>query len=83
VKRAFPKGISLLEFLVVLAVLGLLLGLGFVSLRSYQQRLLIREAANQVATELLRIRQQARRQSVNFTFYLPGCCQQQRLQIGP
>ena len=34
-KRAFPKGISLLEFLVVLAVLGLLLGLGFVSLRSY------------------------------------------------
>jgi len=68
VNRPLPKGISLLELLVVLAVLGILLGVGFVSLRSYQEGLIIREAATQVATELLNIRQQARRQSVNFTF---------------
>jgi len=68
VNRPLPKGISLLELLIVLAVLGILLGVGFVSLRSYQESLAIREAATQVATELLSIRQQARRQSVNFTF---------------
>jgi type II secretory pathway pseudopilin PulG len=56
------------EFLIVLAVLGILLGVGFVSLRSYQQSLIIREAATQVATELLNIRQQARRQSLDFSF---------------
>ncbi|WP_297854643.1 type II secretion system protein [Meiothermus sp.] len=66
--RPSPKGLSLVEFLIVLAVLGILLGVGFVSLRSYQQSLAIREAATQVATELLNIRQQARRQSVNFSF---------------
>ncbi len=68
VKRLSPKGVSLVEFLIVLAVLGILLGVGFVSLRSYQQSLTIREAATQVATELQGIRQQARRQSVNFSF---------------
>lgn len=68
VNRPLPKGISLLELLIVLAVLGILLGVGFVSLRSYQESLTLREAATQVATELLSIRQQARRQSVNFTF---------------
>ncbi len=62
------KGISLLELLIALAVLGLLLGVGFVSLNTYRQSLLIREAATQVATELQRIRQQARRQSLNFSF---------------
>ena len=62
------RGLSLVEFLIVLAVLGILLGVGFVSLRSYQQSLIIREAATQIATELLNIRQQARRQSVNFSF---------------
>lgn len=62
------KGISLLEFLIVLAVLGILLGVGFVSLNAYRQSLVIREAATQVATELLSIRQQARRQSLNFSF---------------
>ena len=67
-KRPFPKGVSLVEFLIVLAVLSILLGVGFVSLRSYQQSLAIREAATQVATELQGIRQQARRQSVNFSF---------------
>ncbi|GIW33609.1 Tfp pilus assembly protein FimT/FimU [Meiothermus sp.] len=67
-KRLSPKGVSLVEFLIVLAVLGILLGVGFVSLRSYQESLAIREAATQVATELLNIRQQARRQSVNFSF---------------
>lgn len=68
VKRPSPNGVSLVEFLIVVAVLGILLGVGFVSLRSYQQSLAIREAATQVATELLNIRQQARRQSVNFSF---------------
>ncbi len=62
------RGLSLVEFLIVLAVLGILLGIGFVSLRSYQQSLIIREAATRVSTELLNIRQQARRQSVNFSF---------------
>ncbi|MCX7600555.1 MAG: prepilin-type N-terminal cleavage/methylation domain-containing protein [Meiothermus sp.] len=67
-KRLCPKGVSLVEFLVVLAVLGILLGVGLVSLRAYQQSLVIREAATLVATELQSIRQQARRQSVNFSF---------------
>lgn len=52
----------------MLAVLGILLGVGFVSLSAYRQGLVIREAATQVATELLSIRQQARRQSLNFSF---------------
>mgnify|MGYP005846192417 CR=1 FL=1 len=52
----------------MLAVLGILLGVGFVSLSAYREGLLIREAATQVATELLSIRQQARRQSLNFSF---------------
>lgn len=52
----------------MLAVLGILLGVGFVSLSAYRQGLVIREAATQVATELLSIRQQARRQSLDFTF---------------
>jgi len=68
VSRFLRKGISLVEFLIVLAVLGVLLGVGFVSLRSYRQSLIIREAATQVATELLNIRQQARRQSLDFSF---------------
>jgi prepilin-type N-terminal cleavage/methylation domain-containing protein len=68
VRRLSKQGVSLVEFLIALAVLGILLGAGFVSLRSYQQSLIIREAATQVATELQGIRQQARRQSVNFTF---------------
>lgn len=67
-KGLAKRGVSLVEFLIVLAVLGILLGVGFVSLRSYQQSLIIREAATQVATELLNIRQQARRQSLNFSF---------------
>lgn len=67
-RRLSKQGLSLLELLIVLAVLGILLGVGLVSLRTYQQSLIIREAATQVATELLYIRQQARRQSVNFTF---------------
>jgi len=68
VKELAKRGFSQVEFLIVLAVLGILLGVGFVSLRSYQQSLAIREAATQVSTELLNIRQQARRQSVNFSF---------------
>lgn len=52
----------------MLAVLGILLGVSFVSLSAYRQGLVIREAATQVATELLSIRQQARRQSLNFSF---------------
>ncbi len=67
-KALVKRGLSLVEFLIVLAVLGILLGVGFVSLRSYQQSLIIREAATQVSAELLNIRQQARRQSVNFSF---------------
>lgn len=73
--RHARQGLSLLELLIVLAVLGILLGVGFVSLRSYQQSLIIREAAAQVATELLNIRQQARRQSLDFCFQaisIPG-----------
>ncbi|MFN3390807.1 MAG: Tfp pilus assembly protein FimT/FimU [Meiothermus ruber] len=66
--RYSQRGISLVEFLIVLAVLGILLGVGFVSLNAYRQSLVIREAATQVATELLSIRQQARRQSLNFSF---------------
>lgn len=62
------NGISLLELLIVLAVLGLLLGVGLVSLGAYRQSLVVREAATQVATELQGIRQQARRQSLNFSF---------------
>ncbi|WP_337867791.1 prepilin-type N-terminal cleavage/methylation domain-containing protein [Meiothermus sp.] len=67
-KGLVKRGVSLVEFLIVLVVLGILLGVGFVSLRSYQQSLVIREAAAQVATELQTIRQQARRQSLNFAF---------------
>ncbi|KIQ55112.1 pilus assembly FimT family protein [Meiothermus taiwanensis] len=67
-KAHSQKGISLLELLIGLAVLGILLGVGFVSLSAYRQSLVIREAATQVATELQRIRQQARRQSLNFSF---------------
>lgn len=73
--RYARQGLSLLELLIVLAVLGVLLGVGFVSLRSYQQSLIIREAAAQVATELVTIRQQARRQSLDFCFQaisIPG-----------
>ncbi len=62
------RGVSLVEFLIVLALLGILLGVGFVSLRSYRESLIIREAATQVAAELLNIRQQARRQSLDFSF---------------
>ncbi|WP_342770219.1 prepilin-type N-terminal cleavage/methylation domain-containing protein, partial [Meiothermus luteus] len=63
-----PKGLSLLELVVVVAVLGVLLGVGFVSLQSYRQNLAIREAALQVATELMNIRQQARRLSLDHVF---------------
>lgn len=62
------KGISLLELLIALAVLGILLGVGLVSLSAYRQSLVVRQAATQVATELQSIRQQARRQSLNFSF---------------
>ncbi|WP_027881896.1 type II secretion system protein [Meiothermus rufus] len=67
-KALVKRGLSLVEFLIALVVLGILLGVGFVSLRTYQQNLIIREAATQVYADLLNIRQQARRQSVNFTF---------------
>lgn len=62
------RGLSLLELVVVVAVLGVLLGVGFVALQAYRQNLVVREAALQVATELVGIRQQARRFSRDHAF---------------
>ncbi|MPY66598.1 type II secretion system protein [Deinococcus sp. SDU3-2] len=60
-------GVTLIEFLVVIAIIGILAGLlGFGSVRSIRSAEL-REATTQMATDLRRARSQAQRGSVNTT----------------
>lgn len=62
-----PSGFTLIEFLIVIAILGILVGLvGFGTVRSARAAEL-REAATQVATDLRRARSQAQRGSTNVT----------------
>ena len=66
------NGFTLLELLVILAIVGLLMGLiGWASVRSIRSAEL-REAATQLATDLRRARSQAQRGSANMTVELPG-----------
>ncbi len=59
---------SLLEMLVALAVLGILLAVGSVSLVRYLQIQAMREATSQLVGDLYRARSQARRTSQSWEF---------------
>lgn len=66
------QGFTLLEVLVVLAIIGILMGiLGWSSIRSIRTAEL-REAATQVATDFRRARSQAQRGSADVVLVLPG-----------
>lgn len=57
------KALTLVELLVVLALLGLLLGLGGLWWQGFREETRLREAASQFALDLQRARAEARRQS--------------------
>lgn len=57
------KALTLVELLVVLALLGLLLGLGGLWWQGFREEMRLREAASQFALDLQRARAEARRQS--------------------
>jgi type IV pilus assembly protein PilA len=63
-----PRGFSLLEILLVVAVMGILVGAGAMSFLRYQRVLVVREAAAQLSTDLLALRTQSRRVSQNRSF---------------
>jgi len=62
------SGLSAIEIIVVLAILAILLGMGYVSFLRYQRNLVLQEAATQVASDLLQLRSQARRTSSDYEF---------------
>lgn len=66
-----PFGLSLLELMVVLLVMGLMLGLGVVQYNQAQARSLARQGAAQIVHELERARAEAKRlnqvRSLRFT----------------
>lgn len=57
------NGLTLVEFLVALALLGVLLGLGGLWWQGFREEVRLREAASQFALDLQRARAEARRQS--------------------
>jgi type IV pilus assembly protein PilA len=61
------QGFTLMEMLVVIAVIGILTAIGFVSLEDYRAILRIREAQTQFSQDLEKTRQYSRRLSVNLT----------------
>lgn len=66
-------GITLVEMLVVLAILGVLMAIGWVSLTGARQRALVREGATELAVALQQARTQAQRFNANVTLTLdPG-----------
>jgi type IV pilus assembly protein PilA len=61
------QGVSLIEILIVIAVIGILAAFGFQSLDEYRAILRIREAQTQFSQDLERTRQISRKMSVNLT----------------
>ncbi|GAA5534379.1 type II secretion system protein [Deinococcus aluminii] len=66
------RGFTLLELLVVLAIIGILAGIFGISLIRSIRNAELREAATQVATDLRRARSQAQRGSADVVLVLPG-----------
>ena len=67
-----PRGFTLLEILIVLVIIGILSGIfGWNLIRNIRTAEL-REAANQVATDLRRSRSQAQRSSSDIVLILPN-----------
>ncbi|MBF6592862.1 MAG: prepilin-type N-terminal cleavage/methylation domain-containing protein [Thermaceae bacterium] len=63
------RGFTLLEILGVLLVVGILSAIGIINFLSYQRILVLRQAATQVATDLNRIRTEARRTSQSWILW--------------
>ncbi len=66
------SGLTLVEILVVMAILGVLLAIASVNLNGARQRALVREAAASVATALLQARSEAQRYNSNVVVALEG-----------
>lgn len=66
------SGLTLVEILVVMAILGILLAIASVNLNGARQRALVREAAASVATALLQARSEAQRYNSNVVVALEG-----------
>ncbi|GGM17995.1 pilus assembly FimT family protein [Deinococcus aerophilus] len=66
------QGFTLLEILVVLAIIGILMGIFSVNLIKSIRTAELREAATQVATDLRWARSQAQRGSTDIVLVLPG-----------
>jgi type IV pilus assembly protein PilA len=61
-------GLSLLEMLIVIAIIGIMAGIGLVNFQSFRRNLELREAQLQVATSIERARGLSRRYSFAFQF---------------
>ncbi len=66
------QGFSLLELLVVLAVLGIVVAIGTTTFLGFRQTTEIQEAQSQFAQDLERVRQFARRYSVDYVIKTPN-----------
>jgi type IV pilus assembly protein PilA len=66
------QGFSLVELLVVLAVLGIVVAIGTTTFLGFRQTTEIQEAQSQFAQDLERVRQFARRYSVNYIIKTPS-----------
>lgn len=64
------SGLTFVEMLVVMAILGVLLAIATVNLNGARQRALVREAAASVATALLQARSEAQRYNSNVVIAL-------------
>ncbi|GAA5513552.1 hypothetical protein Dcar01_02293 [Deinococcus carri] len=70
--RRFQTGFTLLEVLVVIAVIGILAGIFGLSIIRSIRTAELREAATQVATDFRRARSQAQRESTDVALVMPG-----------
>lgn len=75
------KGFSVVELMVVLAVLGILLAVGSVNLVAYQRRLSVKQAMTQLATDLNKARMDARR--LNKTIEFVASAGGSSYEVGP